>query len=83
MDEAGQSLSWATRHGGLIGFAPSGTVFPRPDQELYIDSPVLQAIQVAERLRSGMDEHSDGFTDLYRLLMTSMDYAGYLIGGSP
>jgi hypothetical protein len=84
LDEAGQSIRWATRRGGLIGFAPSGTVFPEPDQEPYIDSPVLKAIQVAERLRSGTDEQSDGFTDLYSLLMTTfMDYVGHLIDGPP
>lgn len=56
LDEACRSIRWATRRGGLIGFAFRDTIFPRPGQEPYTNSPVLNARQVAECLRSGAEE---------------------------
>lgn len=53
VDEVGQSITWATRSGGLIVFAPNDSPFPRPGEEPYFDSTVPGAIRVAERLRAG------------------------------
>ncbi len=61
VDEVGQSNTWATRSGGLIVFAPNDSPFPRPGEEPYFDSPVPEAIRVAERLRAGAEEQTGGF----------------------
>lgn len=52
-DEVSQSISWVVRRGGLIAYLPSQSGSLREDEEPYIDSPVLEAIQVARRLQAG------------------------------
>ena len=56
MDEVGQSICWAIRSDGLIAFVPQDSPFPRPGQEPCLDSPVPDAIGVAERSRAGTEE---------------------------
>ena len=58
VDEVGQSITWATRSGGLIAFAPDDSPFPRPGEEPYFDSPVPEAVRAAERLRAGAEEQT-------------------------
>ena len=60
VDEVGRSIRWAHRCGGLVGFIPNDSPFPQPDQEPYINSPVPDAIRVAERLRAVAEEQEIG-----------------------
>jgi len=73
LDEVGQSLRWVTRSGRLIGFVPADSPFPEPGQEPYIDSPVPDAIRVAELLRSGAEEHTRDLAPVFSFLLTLME----------
>jgi hypothetical protein len=53
LDEVGQSIRWVRRSGRLLAFAPNDSPFARQSQKSYIDSPVPEAVQVADRLRAG------------------------------
>ena len=66
----------------MITFAPSDSPFPRPGQEPYIDSPLPEAIQVAERLRAGAEEQVSDFTPLIRFMATLMQ-SGHRLIDSP
>jgi hypothetical protein len=79
LEEVGQSIRLAVRRGGLVGFIPHDSPFPRPAEEPYIDSPVPEAFQVAERLRAGAEEQACDFTTIYGFLITLMDTIGRLI----
>jgi hypothetical protein len=79
VDELGQSIRWATRSGGLIAFAPNDSPFPRPGQEPYLDSPVPDAIQVAERSRAAAEERTTDFGPVHSFLATLMEYGHHLI----
>jgi hypothetical protein len=79
VDEVGQSITWASRSGGLIAFAPNDSPFPRPGEEPYFDSPVPEAIRVAERLRAGAEEQTRDFMSVFSFLLTLMESGGHLI----
>jgi hypothetical protein len=79
LEEVGQSVRWAVRRGGLVGFVPHDSPFPRPAEEPYIGSPVPEALQVAGRLRAGADEQTCDFAPIYSFLITLMDTIGRLI----
>jgi hypothetical protein len=82
VDEVGQSIRWVTRSHGMIAYIPNNSPFPLPGQEPYIDSPVPEAIQVAERLRAGAEEQVSDFTPLGRFLAKLME-SGYQLIDSP
>jgi len=82
MDEVGQSIRWVSRSHGMIAYVPNDSPFPRPGQEPYIDSPVPEAIQVAERLRAGAEEQVSDFASLIRFLARLME-SGYCLIDSP
>jgi hypothetical protein len=73
LDEVGQSLGWVTRSGRRIGYVPADSPFPEPRQEPYIDSPVPDAIRIAELLRSGAEEHTRDFGPVFSFLLTLME----------
>jgi hypothetical protein len=75
-DEVSQSISWVVRRGGLIARLPSQSGFPRENEEPYINSPVLEAIQVARRLQAGAEEQTTNFSPVFSFLMTLMDSGG-------
>lgn len=78
-DEVGQSVCRAVRSGGPVGFVPHDSPFPWPAEEPYIDSPVPDAIQVAERLRAGTEEQASDFNPVPGFLIELMDSGGHLI----
>src|SRR5260221_2186325 len=78
VDEVGQSNTWVTRSGGLICFTPNDSPFPRPGEEPYFDSPVPEAIRVAERLRAGAEEQTRDFISVFSFLLTLMESGGHL-----
>jgi hypothetical protein len=75
----GQSITWVTRSGGLIAFAPNDSPLPRPGEEPYVDSPVPEAILAAGRLRDGAEEQPTDFMPVFSFLLTLMEYGGHLI----
>lgn len=75
-DEVSQSITWVVRSGGLIAYLPCQPGSPRADEEPYIDSPVLEAIQVARRLQGGAEEQTTSFSPVFSFLMTLMDSGG-------
>jgi hypothetical protein len=80
LDEVGQSICWAIiRSGGGVAFVPNDSPFPRPDQEPYIDSPVPEAIRVAERLRAGTEERTSDFAPVHSFLVALMEFNHHLI----
>lgn len=79
LDEVAQSVCWAVRSGGLVGFVPNDSPFPRPAEEPCIDSPVPDAIRVAERLRAGAEEQTSDFAPVSGLLSELMESGGHLI----
>jgi hypothetical protein len=72
--EVRQSIRWVIRAEGMIVHLPRPS--RSPDEEPYIDSPVIDAIHLARRLQAGADEQSAEFFPLYRFLMTLMDSGG-------
>jgi hypothetical protein len=72
--EVRQSIRWVIRAEGMIAHLPRPS--RSPDEEPYIDSPVIDAIHLARRLQAGADEQSAEFFPLYRFLMTLMDSGG-------
>lgn len=81
-DEVGKSIRWAIRSDGLVAFVPDDSPFPRPAQEPYIDSPVPDAIRVAERLRAGAEEQTRDFDPVFGLLLELMESADHLFDDS-
>jgi hypothetical protein len=79
LDEVGQSIRWAIRSGGLVAFVPADSAFPLPPQEPHIDSPVPDAIQVAERLRAGAEERTRDFSPVFEFLLRLMETGDHLI----
>jgi len=79
MDEVGQSVRWAIRRGGLVAFVPNKSPFPKPNEEPYIDSPVPEAVRVAERLRAGAEERTRDLDPVFPFLITLMEWGGQLI----
>lgn len=77
--EVSHSISWIVRLDGMIAYLPSQPGSHREDEEPYIGSPVLEAIQVARRLQAGAEEQAIDFFPVYRLLMTLMDSAGHRV----
>jgi hypothetical protein len=75
-DEVSQSISWVVRRGDLIAHLPSRSGSPRENEEPYINSPVLEAIQVARRLQAGAEEQTANFSKVFSFLMTLMDSGG-------
>lgn len=75
----GQSIRWAFCSDDLVAFVPNDSPFPKPGQEPYIDSPVPEAIRVAERLRAGAEEQASDFDPPYRFLVTLMEFGDRLI----
>ncbi len=76
VDEVGQSIRWVSRSGGLIAFVPNDSPFPRSGEEPYINSPVPEAFQAAERLRAGAEEQTSEFAPVRALLSTLMESGG-------
>jgi hypothetical protein len=74
LDEVGRSIRWVKRSGGLVALVPNDSPFPRPGEEPRIDSPVPDALQVAERLRAGADERVADFSSVFSFLLTLMEY---------
>jgi hypothetical protein len=74
VDEVGQSIRWVIHGERTIAYLPNYSPFPRPDEEPYIDSPVPEAMQVAERLRAGADEETADFSSVFSFLLTLMEY---------
>jgi hypothetical protein len=74
--EVSHSISWIVRLDGMIAYLPSQPGSHREDEEPYIGSPVLEAIQVARRLQAGTEEQTIDFSPVFRLLMTLMDSGG-------
>jgi hypothetical protein len=79
VDEVGQSIRWAIISDGPVALVPDDPPFPQPDREPYIDSPVPDAIQVAERLRAGAEEQTIDFSPVHRLLLDLMEVGDRLI----
>jgi hypothetical protein len=79
VDEVGQSIRWVIHSGDLIGFVPNDSPFPQPAQEPYIDSPVPEAIRMAERLRAGAEEQTSDFAPVYGFLLRLMEFDHHLI----
>jgi hypothetical protein len=79
LDEVGQSICWVIRSDSLIAFVPNDSPFPKPGQEPYIDSPVPEAIRVAERLRAGAEERASDFDSVYGFLITLREFGDHLI----
>jgi hypothetical protein len=79
LDEVGQSIRWVRRSGRLLAFAPNDSPFARQGQESYIDSPVPEAVQVADRLRAGAPEQTRDFAPVHGFLLTLMESGGHLI----
>jgi hypothetical protein len=79
VDQVGQSVTWATLRSGLIAFVPNASPFPRPGEEPYFDSPVPEAIRVAERMRAGAEEQTRDFSSIFSFLLTLMESGGHLI----
>jgi hypothetical protein len=78
--EVSQSISWVVRRRGLIAHLPGQPGSPRGNEEPYIASPVLEAIQVARRLQAGAEEQATDFSPVFSFLLTLMDHgAGRLI----
>ena len=73
-DEVAQSIRWVIHGERTIAYLPDYSPFPRPDEEPYIDSPVPEAMQVAERLRAGADEETADFSSVFSFLLTLMEY---------
>lgn len=73
--EVSQSIRWVIRAEGMIIHVPRR--FRSPDEEPYIDSPVIDAIHLARRLQTGADEQAVKFSPLYSFLMTLMDSGGH------
>lgn len=73
VDEVGQSIRWVIRRRGLVAFVPNDSPFPREAEEPYIDSPVPDAIRVAERLRAGAEEQASDFAPIFSFLLTLME----------
>jgi hypothetical protein len=80
LDGACRSIRWAIRRGRRIAFVPNDAPFPRPAQEPYVNSPVFDAIGVAERLRARGEEQASDFAPVFRFPMTLMESGGHLIG---
>lgn len=79
-DEVGKSIRWAVIHpGGLVGFMPNDSACPQPDHEPYIDSPVPEALRLAERLRAGAAERAQDFAPVFSFLLTLMESGQRLI----
>ena len=76
LGEAGQSIRWAVRSRGLVAFEPDDSPFPRPGQEPYIASPVLEAIRGGRAFAS-----RGGGTD--QGLHPDLQLPGYIDGGRP
>jgi hypothetical protein len=79
LDEVGRSIRWVKRRGGLVALIPNDSPFPRPGEEPYIDSPVPEAMQVAERLRAGADERTADFPPVFSFLLHLMESCRQLI----
>jgi hypothetical protein len=75
-DEVRQSIRWVVRGGGLIAHLPGQPGSPQENGEPYINSPVLEAIQVARRLQAGAEEQTTRFSPVFSFLGTLMDYGG-------
>lgn len=80
-DEVGQSVRWVVRTEGLLLLNPETGPdgFPRPEAEPYVDSPVPQAIQVAERWRAGMEEQVSDLHPVRGFISTLMELGGSLM----
>jgi hypothetical protein len=76
-DEVGQSLWVVTRRGPLVAVRPGES--PIPESGRVPSSPVADAIQVAERLRTGATEHTADFAPVFSFLLTLMESAEALI----
>jgi hypothetical protein len=69
-DEIRQSIIWI----GTV--LPGQSESPRENGEPHINSPVLEAIQVARRLQEGAEEQTTRFSPVLSLLGRLMDYGG-------
>lgn len=80
-DEVGQSVRWVVRVGGLLLLnpEPGPDGFPRPEAEPYVDSPVPQAIQVAERWRAGTEEQVSDLRPVRGFISTLMELGAHLL----
>jgi hypothetical protein len=74
--EVSQSIRWVVRRGDRIARLPRQGESLRKDEEPYIDSPALEAIRVARRLKAGAEEQATDFTPVFSFLMTLMDSGG-------
>jgi len=72
-------LGWAIRSGGLVGFVPNDSPFPRPAGEPRIDSPVPGAVRVAGRLRAGAGEPAGDFAPVSGFSSELLESGGHLI----
>lgn len=78
-DQVGQSIRWAIITDEMIALNPHQSEFSKAAQEPYIDSPVPDAIQVANRLRAGAAEQTSDFDPLSRFVTTLMESGARLI----
>lgn len=76
-DEIRQSISWVTRTGRLMSERYKNGQSPWEKKELYIGSPVLDAIHVARRLQRGAEEQTADFHQVGSLLMQLLDSGGH------
>jgi hypothetical protein len=78
LDEVGQSIRWVIRSGdGPVALVSGDS--PSPDREPCIDSPVPDAIHLAERLRAGAEEQTSDFSPIFPFLSELMESGDYLI----
>lgn len=78
-DEAGHSIRWVVRSGGLIAYRPGQSGSPRPEEEPYISSPVPGAIHLAKLVRARAEEQTIDFSPIRGFLSTLMESSGELI----
>jgi hypothetical protein len=72
--EVRQSIRWVIRAEGMIVHVSRQSA--SPDEEPYIDSPVIDAIHLARCLQAGAEGQTTKFSPLYSFLMTLMDSGG-------
>jgi hypothetical protein len=75
-EEVSRSIRWVVRRGGRIARLPRQGESLREDEEPYINSPALEAIQVARRLQAGAEEQATDFSPVFSFLMTLLDSGG-------
>lgn len=75
LDEVRESTVWLTSSGRVAGQGPvpDASRFG-PDEELTMESPLSEALQVAERLRAGAGESAVDFSPVFSFLLTLLEH---------